>query len=177
MKKGLLLLTLCFIFMCTGCDDYFSKHKTPLETGVWYAEKVTEVIDNPDASYGKDYVDSKLFYKAKYEIQEIKKEEYEQANGVNVCIDGSTVSKEEQRYMLFKLYLAPIGSETYILATITDLSYRSYAWYQYRGHICIDTEDIQFEGSCILFFSQKEINMFNEEHYFSMDFLPMEHDA
>lgn len=63
------------------------------------------------------------FSKAKVTIKEITKEEYEEANGINVLIDGYTSQVEEKRYLEFKLYLYSIETEQYELVTLFDFNY------------------------------------------------------
>ena len=82
MKKICILLSLIFVLMCSGCGPT----KKPLLEGTFYSIEVS--------SKNEDMKDK--FSEAKVTIKEITKEEYEEANGVNVLIDGYTSQIEEK---------------------------------------------------------------------------------
>ncbi len=65
MKKILITISIFMLLICAGCVPKLN----PIETGEYYAEGEKE---------------NKVFKKAKLEIYEITKEEYELANGINV---------------------------------------------------------------------------------------------
>ncbi len=65
MKKILIAISIIMLLICAGCVPPLY----PIETGEYYAEGEKE---------------NKVFKKAKLEIYEITKEEYELANGINV---------------------------------------------------------------------------------------------
>ena len=96
MKKICILLSLIFVLMCSGCGIKME----PILEGTYY-------------SYDEE--NNETFSKAKFIIKEISKEEYEQANGKNVFIDGSTYFKEDKIYLSIEFYLYAIATEQYEL--------------------------------------------------------------
>ncbi len=71
MKKILIAISIFMLLICAGCVPKLN----PIETGEYYADGEKE---------------NKVFKKAKLEIYEITKEEYELANGINVFEIGDT---------------------------------------------------------------------------------------
>ena len=104
MKKICILLSLIFVLMCSGCGPT----KKPLLEGTFYSIEVS--------SKNEDMKDK--FSEAKVTIKEITKEEYEEANGVNVLIDGYTSQIEEKRYLSIELYLYAIETAQYDFVTL-----------------------------------------------------------
>ena len=109
MKKICILLSLIFVLMCSGCGPT----KKPLLEGTFYSIEVS--------SKNEDMKDK--FSEAKVTIKEITKEEYEEANGVNVLIDGYTSQIEEKRYLSIELYLYAIETAQYELVTLYELHF------------------------------------------------------
>ena len=70
MKKILIAISIIMLLICAGCVPKLN----PIETVEYYAEGEKE---------------NKVFKKAKLEMYEITKEEYELANGINVFEDAT----------------------------------------------------------------------------------------
>ncbi len=151
MKKLCLLLSLFVILLCTGC--YVNRNDKPLETGIWHSESVSEVFDDGSDDVYPHTKESTLFSKAKYELKEITKEEYEEAKGENVFIDAYTLYKQEKRYMQVELHLMPLEEEEFILVNITNLQHKtSDDGYQYYGNIHIDLNNIKYDETIMMDF-------------------------
>ena len=81
MKKIGLIFSLFIVLMCSGCGPILE----PLIEGTY-------------TSYNEEK--NETFSKGKFTIKEITKEEYEEAKGINVFIDGYIPQKDEKRYLL-----------------------------------------------------------------------------
>jgi len=138
-----------------------NRNVEPLETGIWYSESICEYFDDGSNNGQVHFKESTLFSKAKYELKEITKEEYEEANGENVFIDAYTMYDQEKRYMQVKLYLMPIDGEEYILAKLTNIihTHGKNAGYQYDGNIHIDLNNTKYDVDLLLFFYEKHLQI------------------
>lgn len=76
MKKIYILLSLMIMLICSSCV----LTKKPILEGTYFSDNFV---------FQKEDMEGK-FSNAKVTIKEITKDEYEEANGVNVLIDGST---------------------------------------------------------------------------------------
>ena len=112
MKKIGLIFSLFIVLMCSGCGPT----KKPLLEGTFYSIEVS--------SKNEDMKDK--FTEAKVTIKEITKEKYEEANGVNVLIDGYTSQIEEKRYLSIEIYL-------YVVETDQYEKVKLYDWYFIEG--------------------------------------------
>ncbi len=124
MKKGVLFLSVIFIMMivCSGC-----------------VPTMKPILEGTYNSYNEE--NNETFSKATFTIKEISKEEYEEAKGVNIFIDGSTHQKEEKRYLSIELYLYSVETEQYELATLTNLEYALGTGHGYDGTIYLKIND------------------------------------
>lgn len=109
MKKICILLSLITMLICSGCGPTYK----PLLEGTFYSESFS--FQNEDKK--------EIFNQARITIKEITKEEYEEANGVNVFIDGYTSQVEEKRYLSIEFYLYSVETEQYELVTLFDSYY------------------------------------------------------
>lgn len=109
MKKICILLSLMIMLFCSGCGPT----KKPLLEGTYSSNKFR--FHNEERK--------NEFSQAKVTIKEITKEEYEEANGVNVFIDGYTSQVEEKRYLSIELYLYAIETDQYEMVTLYMLHF------------------------------------------------------
>ena len=130
MKKICILLSLIFVLMCSGCGIKME----PILEGTYY-------------SYDEE--NNETFSKAKFIIKETNKEEYEQANGKNVFIDGSTYFKEDKIYLSIEFYLYAIATEQYELVTLIDLKYSTGTGHCYYGKANLMIGDTIYEDDHI----------------------------
>ncbi len=150
MKKVCLLLSLFVILLCTGCDGT-NKY---LPTGEFELEYVS--------CYGledkEDFPEElKVFDKLKYNLKEITKEEYEQANGENVFIDIHSNEKETKKYLSLEVYVYYMNSDRYEKIEAKNIELFSYDNpYEYDGECTFKINGIDYEGIIDLcFFTYK----------------------
>ncbi len=93
--------------MCSGCGPILE----PLIEGTY-------------TSYNEEK--NETFSKGKFTIKEITKEEYEEAKGINVFIDGYIPQKDEKRYLSIEIYL-------YVVETDQYEKVKLYDWYFIEG--------------------------------------------
>ena len=93
--------------MCRGCGPILE----PLIEGTY-------------TSYNEEK--NETFSKGKFTIKEITKEEYEEAKGINVFIDGYIPQKDEKRYLSIEIYL-------YVVETDQYEKVKLYDWYFIEG--------------------------------------------
>ena len=67
--------------------------------------------------------ENKVFKKAKLEMYEITKEEYELANGINVFEDATYRGKENHRYLSIKIYVYSEETQNYELVTLSEIKF------------------------------------------------------
>ena len=128
LKRVLWFLSMLLVFICVGCGQTLRV----IPEGEYVSVKEKE---------------NEYFTKAKYIIEEITKEEYEEAKGVNVLIDASTRKNDEKRYLSIKLYILPLEKEEYELVTIKDIKFREGTNHSYHGRYSVDLKDnILYEG-------------------------------
>ena len=115
------------VFICSGCVP----HIYPLLEGTYYSEEEKA---------------NEYFTKAKYELSEITKEQYEEAKGVNVFIDASSRGSNTKRYLLFELYLFCVATDQYEQVTITNYEYNEGTRYFYDGYAKLQIGNNIYEG-------------------------------
>ncbi len=130
MKKICILFSLIMMLMCSGCGPILE----PLIEGTYtsYNEKKNET-----------------FSKGKFTIKEITKEEYEEANGINVFIDGYIPQKDEKRYLSIELYLYAVETEQYELVKLIDVKYSTGTGQCYYGNAYLEIGDKVYEDDYI----------------------------
>ena len=133
MKKMCSLLSLIFVLMCSGCGPT----KKPLLEGTFYSIEVS--------SKNEDMKDK--FSEAKVTIKEITKEEYEEANGVNVLIDGYTSQIEEKRYLSIELYLYAIETAQYELVTLYELHFLEGTQQMFHSKAYLKINDNEYQDN------------------------------
>jgi hypothetical protein len=118
------------MLMCSGCGPILE----PLIEGTYtsYNEKKNET-----------------FSKGKFTIKEITKEEYEEANGINVFIDGYIPQKDEKRYLSIELYLYAVETEQYELVKLIDVKYSTGTGQCYYGNAYLEIGDKVYEDDYI----------------------------
>ena len=122
MKRIGLIFSLFIVLMCSGCGPILE----PLIEGTY-------------TSYNEEK--NETFSKGKFTIKEITKEEYEEAKGINVFIDGSTVQKDEKRYLSIELYLYSVETDQYELVKLIDVKYSTGTGHCYYGEAYLEIGD------------------------------------
>ena len=135
MKKICILFSLIMMLMCSGCGPT----KKPILEGTYSSNKFR--FHNEERK--------NEFSQAKVTIKEITKEEYEEANGVNVFIDGYTSQIEEKRYLSIELYLYAVETDQYEKVKLYD-------WYF-------------IEGTQQVFHSKAYLNINGHEYFDNMN--------
>ncbi|MCM1259904.1 MAG: hypothetical protein NC182_03080 [Prevotella sp.] len=164
MKKICILFSLMMMLMCSGCGPTLE----PLIEGT-YSSKAFN-FHNEDMKGA--------FSEAKVTIKEITKEEYEEANGINVFIDGYTFQKDEKRYLSIELYLYSVETKQYELLNLIDIEGITGTRYYYYGKANLEIGDIVYEEDYILiafyyFGDKNRVNIrlfFNTSDEFRSDF-------
>lgn len=130
MKKICILFSLIMMLMCSGCGPILE----PLIEGTY-------------TSYNEEK--NETFSKGKFTIKEITKEEYEEANGINVFIDGYIPQKDEKRYLSIELYLYAVETEQYELVKLIDVKYSTGTGQCYYGNAYLEIGDKVYEDDYI----------------------------
>ena len=136
MKKIGLIFSLFIVLMCSGCGPILE----PLIEGTY-------------TSYNEEK--NETFSKGKFTIKEITKEEYEEAKGINVFIDGYIPQKDEKRYLSIELYLYSVETEQYEKVKLydwyfiegTQQVFHSKAYLNINGQEYLDNRN---DSTCIL---------------------------
>ena len=116
MKKIGLIFSLFIVLMCSGCGPILE----PLIEGTY-------------TSYNEEK--NETFSKGKFTIKEITKEEYEEAKGINVFIDGYIPQKDEKRYLSIELYLYSVETNQYEKVKLIDIEYSTGTGQCYYGGV------------------------------------------
>ena len=159
MKRIGLIFSLFIVLMCSGCGPILE----PLIEGTY-------------TSYNEEK--NETFSKGKFTIKEITKEEYEEAKGINVFIDGSTVQKNEKRYLSIELYLYSVETEQYEKVKLIDIEYATGTGHCYYGEAYLEIGDKVYEEDYIsiafyYFDDKNRVNMilfYNTNDEFRSDF-------
>ncbi|MCM1259905.1 MAG: hypothetical protein NC182_03085 [Prevotella sp.] len=162
MKKICILFGLIIMLICSGCGPI----KKPILEGK-YSSKAFNF-------HNEDMKD--VFSEAKVTIKEITKEEYEEANGINVFIDGYTSQIEEKRYLSIEIYLYSIETEQYEKVKLydwyfiegTQQIFHSKAYLNINGHEYFDNMD-DSASTCVLWLDNvgiRDITIFGATIYF-----------
>ena len=130
MKKICILFSLIMMLMCSGCGPTLK----PLIEGTY-------------TSYNEEK--NETFSKGKLTIKEITKEEYEEANGINVFIDGYIPQKDEKRYLSIELYLYAVETNQYELVKLIDVKYSTGTGHCYYGKAYLEIGDKVYEDDYI----------------------------
>ena len=136
MKRIGLIFSLFIVLMCSGCGPILE----PLIEGTY-------------TSYNEEK--NETFSKGKFTIKEITKEEYEEAKGINVFIDGYIPQKDEKRYLSIELYLYSVETEQYEKVKLydwyfiegTQQVFHSKAYLNINGQEYLDNKN---DSTCIL---------------------------
>ncbi|HAR57877.1 MAG TPA: hypothetical protein DCR62_03945 [Acholeplasmatales bacterium] len=158
MKKIGLIFSLFIVLMCSGCGPILE----PLIEGTY-------------TSYNEEK--NETFSKGKFTIKEITKEEYEEAKGINVFIDGYIPQKDEKRYLSIELYLYSVETEQYEKVKLIDIEYSTGTGHCYYGEVYLEIGDKVYEDDYIsiafYYFDDKNrvnIILFYNTDEFSSDF-------
>lgn len=158
MKKIGLIFSLFIVLMCSGCGPILE----PLIEGTY-------------TSYNEEK--NETFSKGKFTIKEITKEEYEEAKGINVFIDGYIPQKDEKRYLSIELYLYSVETEQYEKVKLIDVKYSTGTGHCYYGEVYLEIGDKVYEDDYIsiafYYFDDKNrvnIILFYNTDEFSSDF-------
>ena len=116
------------LLICAGCVPPLY----PIETGEYYAEGEKE---------------NKFFKKAKLEMYEITKEEYELANGINVFEDATYRGKENHRYLSIKIYVYSEETQNYELVTLSEIKFAEGTPHCYDGKSYLKIGDTEYSGN------------------------------
>ena len=92
---------------------------------------------------------NETFSKGKFTIKEITKEEYEEAKGINVFIDGYIPQKDEKRYLSIELYLYSVETEQYEKVKLIDVKYSTGTGQCYYGNAYLKIGDKVYEDDYI----------------------------
>ena len=130
MKKIGLIFSLFIVLMCSGCGPILE----PLIEGTY-------------TSYNEEK--NETFSKGKFTIKEITKEEYEEAKGINVFIDGYIPQKDEKRYLSIELYLYSVETEQYEKVKLIDVKYSTGTGHCYYGEAYLEIGDKVYEDDYI----------------------------
>ena len=158
MKRIGLIFSLFIVLMCSGCGPILE----PLIEGTY-------------TSYNEEK--NETFSKGKFTIKEITKEEYEEAKGINVFIDGYIPQKDEKRYLSIELYLYSVETEQYEKVKLIDIEYSTGTGPCYYGEVYLEIGDKVYEDDYIsiafYYFDDKNrvnIILFYNTDEFSSDF-------
>ena len=156
MKKILIAISIVMLLICAGCVPKLD----PIETGEYYADGEKE---------------NKVFKKAKLEIYEITKEEYELANGINVFEDATYRGKENHRYLSIKIYVYSEETQNYELVTLSEIKFIEGTPQGYLGKSYLKIGDIEYNGgyraALDYFPTSKDIGLFTDQDGYEENFL------
>ena len=156
MKKILIAISIIMLLICAGCVPPLY----PIETGEYYAEGEKE---------------NKFFKKAKLEMYEITKEEYELANGINVFEDATYRGKENHRYLSIKIYVYSEETQNYELVTLSEIKFIEGTPQGYLGKSYLKIGDIEYNGgyraALDYFPTSKDIGLFTDQDGYEEKFL------
>ena len=133
MKKICILLSLMIMLFCSGCGIY----------------KMEPLIEGTYASYNEK--SNAIFSKTKFILKEITKGEYEEANGINVFIDGVSEQRQEKRYLFIELYLYSLETEKFEQVTLTNFEYIGQTPHSYASNIYMKVNDKIYEDDYAVF--------------------------
>ena len=155
MKKILIAISIFMLLICAGCVPTLY----PIETGEYYADGEKE---------------NKFFKKAKLEMYEITKEEYELANGINVFEDATYRGKENHRYLSIKIYVYSEKTQNYELVTLSEIKFAEGTPHCYNGKSYLKIGDIEYNGgyrAALDYFStSKDIGLFTDQDGYEENF-------
>ena len=156
MKKILITISIFMLLICAGCVPKLN----PIETGEYYAEGEKE---------------NKVFKKAKLEIYEITKEEYELANGINVFEDATYRGRKNHRYLSIKIYVYSEETQNYELVTLSEIKFIEGTPQGYLGKSYLKIGDIEYNGgyraALDYFPTSKDIGLFTDQDGYEENFL------
>ena len=156
MKKILIAISIIMLLICAGCVPPLY----PIETGEYYADGEKE---------------NKFFKKAKLEMYEITKEEYELANGINVFEDATYRGKENHRYLSIKIYVYSEETQNYELVTLSEIKFIEGTPQGYLGKSYLKIGDIEYNGgyraALDYFPTSKDIGLFTDQDGYEEKFL------
>ena len=156
MKKILIAISIFMLLICAGCVPTLF----PIETGKYYAEGEKE---------------NKFFKKAKLEIYEITKEEYELANGINVFEDATYRGRENHRYLSIKIYVYSEETQNYELVTLSEIKFIEGTPQGYLGKSYLKIGDTEYNGgyraALDYFPTSKDIGLFTDQDGYEENFL------
>ena len=156
MKKILIAISIFMLLICAGCVPKLY----PIETGEYYADGEKE---------------NKFFKKAKLEIYEITKEEYELANGINVFEDATYRGRENHRYLSIKIYVYSEETKNYELVTLSEIKFIEGTPQGYLGKSYLKIGDTEYNGgyraALDYFPTSKDIGLFTDQDGYEENFL------
>ena len=156
MKKILIAISIFMLLICAGCVPTLY----PIETGEYYADGEKE---------------NKFFKKAKLEMYEITKEEYELANGINVFEDATYRGRENHRYLSIKIYVYSEKTQNYELVTLSEIKFAEGTPHCYNGKSYLKIGDIEYNGgyraALDYFPTSKDIGLFTDQDGYEEKFL------
>ena len=156
MKKILIAISIFMLLICAGCVPTLY----PIETGEYYADGEKE---------------NKFFKKAKLEMYEITKEEYELANGINVFEDATYRGRENHRYLSIKIYVYSEKTQNYELVTLSEIKFIEGTPQGYLGKSYLKIGDIEYNGgyraALDYFPTSKDIGLFTDQDGYEEKFL------
>ena len=156
MKKILIAISIFMLLICAGCVPKLN----PIETGEYYADGEKE---------------NKVFKKAKLEIYELTKEEYELANGINVFEDATYRGRENHRYLSIKIYVYSEETQNYELVTLSEIKFIEGTPQGYLGKSYLKIGDIEYNGgyraALDYFPTSKDIGLFTDQDGYEENFL------
>ena len=156
MKKILIAISIFMLLICAGCVPTLY----PIETGEYYADGEKE---------------NKVFKKAKLEIYEITKEEYELANGINVFEDATYRGRENHRYLSIKIYVYSEETQNYELVTLSEIKFIEGTPQGYLGKSYLKIGDTEYNGgyraALDYFPTSKDIGLFTDQDGYEENFL------
>ena len=156
MKKILIAISIFMLLICAGCVPTLY----PIETGEYYAEGEKE---------------NKVFKKAKLEMYEITKEEYELANGINVFEDATYRGRENHRYLSIKIYVYSEETQNYELVTLSEIKFIEGTPQGYLGKSYLKIGDTEYNGgyraALDYFPTSKDIGLFTDQDGYEENFL------
>ena len=156
MKKILIAISIFMLLICAGCVPTLY----PIETGECYAEGEKE---------------NKFFKKAKLEMYEITKEEYELANGINVFEDATYRGKENHRFLSIKIYVYSEETQNYELVTLSEIKFIEGTPQGYLGKSYLKIGDTEYNGgyraALDYFPTSKDIGLFTDQDGYEEKFL------
>ena len=156
MKKILIAISIFMLLICAGWVPKLN----PIETGEYYADGEKE---------------NKVFKKAKLEIYEITKEEYELANGINVFEDATYRGRENHRYLSIKIYVYSEETQNYELVTLSEIKFIEGTPQGYLGKSYLKIGDIEYNGgyraALDYFPTSKDIGLFTDQDGYEENFL------